>query len=265
MGALVRLAGSFAIVVGVLGPLVPLVVTSFSDRWFFPDLAPEFGWMAWKAMLDPSSNVGTGLTYSVAIAGAATLISLVIGIPAGRALGLYRFPGRQAVEFLLLAPALVPGLAVAMGIHVLFIHYGLADTMPGVVLVHLIPILPYVTMIFTGIFANYEVGYEDQARVLGAGPFRIFWLVTFPAIFPAIAVGGLFAFLISWSQYVLTVLIGGGRVITLPMLVFSFARSGEYAITAAVSLIFVAPTVLILIATSRFVSGENPLGGIGRV
>ncbi|MEI2691740.1 MAG: ABC transporter permease subunit [Anaerolineae bacterium] len=68
--------------------------------------------------------------------------------------------------------------------------------------------------------------------MLGAGPWRIFWHVTLPAIFPGVVVAALFAFLISWSQYLLTLLIGGGSVITLPVLLLAFANSGDYAITA---------------------------------
>ena len=48
------------------------------------------------------------------------------------------------MQFLLLAPVIVPGLAVTLGIQVFFIRYGLADTVAGVVLVHLIPTVPYV-------------------------------------------------------------------------------------------------------------------------
>src|SRR5581483_7361132 len=113
---------------------------------------------------------------------------------------------------------IVPGLAVVLGIHIVFIRYNLADTPLGVVLVHLIPVLPYMTLVMSSVFANYDTQYEEQARVLGAGPVRTFLLITLPMIFPGVVVGGLFAFLISWSQYILTLLIGGGAVITLPLL-----------------------------------------------
>ena len=70
-------------------------------------------------------------------------------------------------------------------------------------------------------------------------------------------VGGMFAFIISWGQYVLTLLIGSGRVVTLPVLLFSFAGSGNNAVTAALSLLFVAPSILILLFTSRYLTGES--------
>jgi len=255
------------IVVGVLLPFIPLAVWSFSHRWYFPALVPtEWSLRAWRYVFSHGSQVPRALGYSTVIALAVTVLSILIGIPAGRAMGLHRFRGKTLVEFLILAPTIVPALAVAMGIHVAFIKYGLADTLLGVILVHIIPVTPYMVMIMSSVFANYDPEYEEQARTLGAGPLQTFIYVTFPAILPGIVVGGLFSFIISWSQYVLTLLIGGGRVITLPLLLFSFAGSGDNPITAALSVVFVAPAVIFLIVTSRYLTGENAaIGGFGKI
>jgi putative spermidine/putrescine transport system permease protein len=170
------------------------------------------------------------------------------------------------VEFLVLTPTIVPTLAAAMGIHVAFIRYGLSDSLAGVILVHLIPVTPYMTLIMSSVFANYNPEYEEQARTLGAGPLQVFIRITWPAIWPGVLVGSLFAFVISWSQYVLTLMIGGGQVITLPMLLFAFANSGDNPITAALSVVFIAPAVLFLIVTTRYLTGRNAaLGGFGKL
>ena len=86
---------------------------------------------------------------------------------------------------------------------------------------HLIPTIPYVTLVMAGVYSNYDIAYEEQARVLGAPPLRVLLRVTLPAVAPGLAVAALFAFLISWSEYILTLLIGGGTVKTLPLLLFS--------------------------------------------
>ena len=102
--------------------------------------------------------------------------------------------------------------------------------------------------------------------MLGAGPVRRFFLITLPMIVPGLAIGALFAFLISWSQYVLTLMIGGGTVVTLPLLVFSFAGSGDNGIASALSLVFVAPSIIMLIFTSRYLGGgSSGLGGFGKL
>lgn len=256
-----------AIVLAVLLPFVPLVLWSVSFRWLFPDVLPAaWSGRAWAYVLSPQAGVLPALGNSAVVATAVTLLSILIGIPAGRALGLHAFRGKTLVFFLILAPTIVPTLAAAMGIHVAFIRYRLADTLLGVILVHLIPVTPYVVLILSGVFANYNVDVEAQARTLGARPWQVVRYVLLPSIWPALLVGGLFAFIISWSQYILTLLIGGGQVVTLPVLLFSFVSSGDNAITAALSLVFIAPAILFLLLTARYLTGENAaLGGFGKL
>ncbi len=253
------------IVVAIILPLVPLVMWSISYQWHFPDVLPaSLSTRAWEYVFSGTSKAPRAILTGARISVVATVLSIAIGIPAGRALGLHRFRGRRLIQFLILAPTIIPPLSVAMGIHVAFIKYGLAAKPVGVMLAHLIPTTPYVVMVMSSVFANYNPEYEEQARTLGAGPVRTFIHVTLPAIFPGIMVGGMFAFIISWGQYVLTLLIGGGRVITLPLLLFSFAYSGDNAVTAALCILFVAPAILILTFSSKYLTGESAaLGGMG--
>jgi putative spermidine/putrescine transport system permease protein len=239
-------------------PFIPLIIWSFSHRWYFPALLPtEWNLRAWNYVISSQSRVLEAFGYSTVVALTVTILSILIGIPAGRALGLYQFWGKEFVRFLIIAPTIVPTLAVAMGIHVMFIRYGLTDTLPGVILVHLIPVTPYMVLVMTTVFANYDPDYEEQARTLGATSIQVFRYVTLPAILPGIVVGGLFAFIISWSQYVLTLLIGGGQIITLPILLFTFANSGDNPITAALSIVFIAPAILFISFTSRYLMDKE--------
>lgn len=248
-------------------PLVPLVIWSFAFRWPFPLLWPEsWSMRAWQLAFAESTGVISAIWDSVIIATIVTLISIIISIPAGRGLGMYQFRGKRVIEFLLLAPTIVPPLAVILGVLVLFIRYGLADTYLGVILVQLSPIMPYVVLVMAGVFSNYNPEFEEQARSLGATPIKVFWYVTLPAIFPGMMVAGLFAFLISWSQYITTLLIGGGFIKTLPLVLFTLAGTNDTALTASVSIIFVLPAIVILLISSRYVTGEDAaIGGIGGV
>jgi putative spermidine/putrescine transport system permease protein len=262
-----RWIGVSILLIWLVAPMIPLLIWSISFRWFFPDLLPsQLSGRAWEYVFSPTADVFPALIDTTIIALSVTVISILIGVPAGRALGLHNFAGKRIVELLILAPTIVPGLAVVLGIHVVFIRYGLATTMIGVILVHLIPTLPYMTLVMSGVFANYNPEFEQQARSLGAGPIPTLWYVMIPSILPGVIVGALFTFLISWSQYILTLLIGGGRVVTLPLLLFSFATTGDNAITGALSIVFVLPGILILLLTSRFLTGEDSaVGGIGNI
>ncbi len=255
------------LIVWLVLPLVPLGIWSIARGWRFPDLLPqEWSLQAWRYALSDASGVLDSLGLTIGISLAATLLSILLGLPAGRALGLYRFRGKQVVEFLILAPIIVPGITVAFGIHSVFIALGLTNTVTGVILVHMVPTLPYMVLVMAGIFSNFDPSYEAQARSLGAGPLQTFWYITLPAIRPGILVGGMFTFLVSWSQYILTLLIGGGRVVTLPLLLFNFAASGRNDITGAIGMIYVLPGVLILLVSAKHLTGLNSsVRGIGRL
>jgi len=248
----------------ILVPLIPIIPWSFSQRWYWPQLIPkEWTLDAWRYVLSPASKVGSAARVGGGIALIATVVSLLIGVPAGRALGLHQFRGKKIVQFLVLAPAIVPGMVALMGIQVIFIRIGLAGTIAGVVIAHLISTVPYVTLVLSSVFSNYDPEYEEQARTLGAGPLRTFVHITFPSILSGLVVAGLFAFIISWGQYITTLLISGGRVITVPLLIFTFAGTRNYPYAAALALIFIAPSVLYLMIASKYLSQESAaLGGM---
>ena len=245
---------------GIVGvamlPLIPLAIWSFARGWRFPDLLPaQWSGRAWAYAFSDTSGVMGSIGVTLGIAASVTLGATVIGIPAGRALAMHQFRGKGLVEAIILAPLIVPPLTVALGLQGVFIGLGLTGSILGVVLVHLIPVLPYVILIMTGIFANFDSRFEDQARSLGAGRAQVFYYVTLPALAPGVMVAMMMGFLISWSQYLLTLMIGGGRVVTLPLVLFNFASSGRNDITGAIAVIYILPAVAILALTARRMLG----------
>lgn len=255
-----RLAAGL-LAVGVLGPLLPLLLWAVSGHWRYPSLLPqETSARGLRLLADPTSGVGAGLLTSVLIGAAVAVLALAVGVPAGRALAVHTFPGKRLVQLVLLAPALVPALAALLGTHVVFLRLGLADTVTGVVLAQLVPTVPYVTFVTAAAFERFDRGHEDQARTLGAGPVLTTLHVTLPALRPALAVAGALAFLISWSDYVLALLIGGGTVKTLPLLLFAYAQSADLTEAAAVAVLIIVPPVVGLAVLSRgILSGASPL------
>ena len=263
----VRLVGLPLLLGGLLLPFLPLLLWAVAERYPYPSLTPTTtSSRPLRLLADPSSEVLTGLVNSVVIAVTVAAIASLIGLSAGRALGLHRFRGKRLVQFLLLAPVIVPGIAVTLGIQVYFIRYGLSDTRAGVVLAHLLAAVPYVSLVMASVYANLDLRLEDQARTLGASPVQVFARITLPAVAPGLAVAALFAFLISWGEYILTLLVGGGSVKTLPLLLYAYLGSTDTPVAAALGLALVVPPVLLLAVTSRLLSGDSPaLAGFGKV
>jgi putative spermidine/putrescine transport system permease protein len=252
-----------ALIVGSVGlPFVALVAWSFSERWFFPSLWPQaWGLRAWSYISGTAGRqVLTAIGHSLVVAALAAALSVLIAIPAGRALGLYAFRGKDLISVLLTLPIIVPPLCVAMGLHLWFIRLGLAETFAGVVGVHLTFCLPYAIFVLWGVFTNYNPDFEDQARSLGASQHTVTLRVMLPMILPGVIVAALFAFLLSWSQYLSTLIIGGGRLITLPVLLFALMGSGDRPVAAAVSLVFVAPALVALLFSARYLGARSIVG-----
>ncbi len=243
-------------------PLLLLAARSLAQSWFWPSLLPPvWSIRAWQYVFSPTAEVFPALTTSLTIALAVTLLAVTVSLPAARVLAWQEFRGKRAVIFALLLPVLTPPLAATMGVHALFLRYGLTDTLIGVALSHLISTVPYATLMLTGSFSRFDPDYEAQARTLGADGFDVWRHVTFPAIAPGLAVAASFAFLISWSQYLTTLLIGGGRILTLPLTLVAFQRGGDEAIAAALSLVFLAPAAAAAFSVARFLK-EEPVGKI---
>ncbi len=241
----------------LIAPLILFVLYAFSTRWFFPQPLPIEWTTTGFSRLFSDSRTLSSLQDSLSIALIVSVLSLIFGYPAARVLGLRTFRGRQLAWVTLFLPTVVPPLAIGMGLNILFLRMGLAGSLPGVILAHLIPTLPYTIFTLSGVFARYDENYEYQALALGASPLRILFEVTLPLVAPGLIVSALFAFLISWSQYLLTLLIGSGRIITLPILLFSAASGGNPVTIAALSLLFVFPPVIIIAFTARSIASQH--------
>lgn len=224
----------------------------------------ERGHRAWTAagrLGEVLAATGTSALVAALVATAAC----AVGWPAGRALGLHQFRGRRAVQFLLLAPILVPPLAVGLGLQVTFLRLGLSGSVPGVVLVHLLLTVPYTATLLAGAHANLGDALERQARMLGAGPWVAVRHASFPLLRPALVTTWLLAFLVSWSEYVLTLLVGAGQVTTLPLLLFSAIESSDRTAAAALGMVVVLPPVLLVVLAARALLAERvSIVGFGR-
>jgi putative spermidine/putrescine transport system permease protein len=234
-------------------PLAWLWLQSLAENWRFPSILPqEFSRRSWSYLFAASTGVPSILAESIFIALTVTILAVLIALPAARAIALYDFKGKNWLLFALLLPILSPAITSAISGHALFLRYGLTDSRLGVILAHLVPTVPYCVLTLSGSFSRLDTDFEAQASNLGASRGQVWRFVTLPLIAPGLLTSAVFAFLISWSQYLTTLLIGGGKIVTLPMILVNFQRSGDEAVTAAVTLLFLAPVILFLAFAARF-------------
>ena len=220
-------------------PLLVLGVWSLAQGRMWPQVIPErVSFAAWLQILTSRGFIGS-LSISLLVSVSVTMLALILGIPCAYALAYYDFRGKGLLWLLLIAPLIIPAISLAIGMHMVFLRLGLTDTIAGVVLSHLIPVVPYVVKIIHTGFKLLGKGLEDQAAVLGAGFLQRAVYIYLPNMLPALFLSGTLAFIVSFSQYLITFLIGGGMIKTLPIVMFPIILNGNRIEAAVYSLVFV--------------------------
>lgn len=245
----------------VLLPLGVIVAWSFTASWPWPDLLPQQ--LSSRGLVElflSRQGLGPVLAQSIAIALASALLATIIAACAARALAFHDFFGKELFRFATVLPFLIPSTVFAMGIQVLFIRAGLANTAVGVVIAHTIVALPYAIAIMSEVTIAAGQRLEQQARVLGASSLRTCLHVQIPQLLPGILSAASMVYIISFSQYFLTLLIGGGAVKTLATVMFPFLTSGDRTIASAYGLVFLLSTLMVFflfeMLLKRFASRE---------
>ncbi len=246
----VRPAGRALLVAWFVLPLIPVAVWAVSNQWSFPAVLPQ----EWGVDGVRSAVAAGGIEAFARSTGLALTVAAIatpLGAFAARALarGNVHFPG--IVAAILFAPLALPPFAVALGLNVLILRARIPSTLAVVVLLT-VAAIPYTTYLMRVAFGAYDPGYEEEARLLGASKSMVLRQIRIPLLAPALSGAALLAFLVGWSDYVITLLVGGGRLVTVPILVASFAAgTGNDAVVAALSIAAVLPPLVLVILLSR--------------
>jgi len=226
-------------------PLTPLVLWAGASRWSGAARLPQdLGLDGWHDALD--AGVIAALVRSGLLGVAVALLATPLGVMAGRALG-WKLLRRPAVaSVVLLGPVVLAPFAVAMGLDVVLLRVGIPEEV-GVVLVLVVFALPYTTFTMRATYLALDPALEEQARVLGASSRQARRRVTLPAATSGLVTATGLAFLVGWSDYAVTLLIGGGQIVTAPMLIGSSAAgSGNDSLTSALAISASLPPLVAL-------------------
>lgn len=231
-------------------PLIPLLLWALARTWPYPLVLPnQWGPAGLTEALHDGST--SAFTASLMLAAITAALATPAGAMAAYALTFTRIRGHRVITLLLLAPAFVPPFVIVMGINVTLLRLRVPSLF-GIALVLMVTAIPYTTFVMRSAFANYDIGIEDEARMLGARPAAVVRRIRMPMLAPALASSAFLAFLVGWSDYVVTLLIGGGQIVTVPMRVVAAASgTGNDAVVAALSIAAALPPLLLLLVLRR--------------
>lgn len=230
----------------VVTPIVVLVLSAASIRWFFPQVIPAEWNLDHAQQILRTPATGEALTTGLVVATLVTAIALVVGWPAARVLARPGFRWRGMILALLFLPSVVPPVGLAMGIDIGLLNLGAGGTVAAVVAAHLVPALPYTVAALAAAFFRHDDRVEHQAASLGAPPRYVLIHVTVPAVRTGLAAAAVVTFIVSWSQYLLTLLAGSGRVVTITMLLFNAVSGGNPSTVGTLALAAIVPVAILV-------------------
>jgi len=237
----------------LLLPIAIIVLMSLNAGEFmtFP---PQGISLRWFGALFANEAFMRAIRTSLMLAAVATLISSVIGIAGALYVVRHAERLREPLRMLLMMPLMLPEILTAIALLFFLYASGIGTrTMFGLVVGHVLVTLPYVFTNVASALYNQDASLEQAARSLGASPWRAFVRVTLPLIKPGIITGALFAFVISFDLFNMSLLLKGIGMTTLPLQLFDYLRWDFDPTAAAVSTVSILLTLAVVVWVDRAV------------
>lgn len=240
----------WAFVVYLFVPLILMVLMGFKDSKFIG--FPIKGWtIDWYLGVFQSAQVIDVFFYSMTIAIASTLLSLIIGTWTALLLGPNRFFGRPVLFALTCLPAVIPGIISAISLR---IYARLLEIDPGmlaIILGHTVHNVPFVALVVLARLSTLPKSQLEAARDLGADQAVTFIRITLPYLKPALIGAAVFCMLLSFDDFVRSFFLGGYEP-TLPVLIFAKLRSGMSPEINAISTVALVLTAVVGLWAERW-------------
>ncbi|MDF3037568.1 MAG: ydcV 8 [Thermomicrobiales bacterium] len=241
----------------LLAPIVIVVIAAFNAGEYL-QFPPDGFSLRWFQSLAASEPFIDAFLFSLRLAAVVTVLSTVIGTAAALYLTRYSRRFRGLLRLLIISPLPVP--AILTGIALLIFFYATDISTNGFVnlaLGHIVVTIPYVFLTVSTVLVGFDRSLEEAARSLGAGPWTTFRRVTLPILKSGIVSGAVFAFIISFDQFPISLLLAGVGSTPLPVQLFDYLRFSFDPTAAAVSTVTIVMTVIVVLVTERLVGLES--------
>ena len=231
-------------------PIAVMAFMSFNASPFY-QLPFEFS-TNWYVRLAGNSEIIESAARSVFIAVVTTIVATTLGTAASIGLFRFEFTGKRFLQVLLFPPIAIPWLITGTAMLIFFFGIGLGRGTPSVIVGHVALALPYVIVVVSARLATFDPALEEAARSLGADAWTVTRRVTLPWIAPGIVAGALFAFAVSFDQFVVSYFLSEPGDSTLPVLIYTSIRKGFTPEINAVSTIIICVSMAVMLIAARF-------------
>jgi len=250
--------------VNLAGVVFSVVVDSFSTQWFgtwWPaGLTVEYWQSAWHDF-----DIGSVLIVTLQVSLSVVVVSALVGVPAAYVLARRQFPFKRLVMLVFLLPVMVPPIAYGIPLATVLYTYHLANSLTGVILVNLVPAIPFVILTMTPFIEQIDPKVEAAARMCGARTWQVFARVLAPLLIPGILAASVLVLVRTVGMFELTYLVAGTDSQTLVVKLFNSMNAAGIRPpqqTDSMAVIYMGTMLVLLIIALRFV---NPTQLVTRV
>jgi ABC-type glycerol-3-phosphate transport system permease component len=228
-------------------------VLAYPPVWLFEPTLDNY-----REVMFGASSILPNLWSSMILATAATVLTMLLAVPAAYALARLRYPGKRASGFYILATQMLPPVGLIIPYYLILQKIGGLDTYSGLTAIYLTFSLPFAIWLLVSYFEDVPLEMEEAALLDRAGRLRTLWYVILPQVRGGIAVTTIFAFLNAWNEFMFAVVLGGNEVrpVTVAMFNFISVEQTQWARLAAGAMLAMAPVIVIgLVAQRHIVKG----------
>jgi multiple sugar transport system permease protein len=239
----------------VLVPIYFITLAAFSTQeavYHYPkNLVPRDLSTETMSFFLHSDGVVESLQRSVYVAALTLLIALGIGTPAGYAIARFIFRGADTYRLAIVSTRAFPIVILSIPLAVMYLRWGLDDSVLGVALAHTALALPFAVLVTSSVFAGISVELEEAAMTLGCGRLSAFRKVALPLALPGLAAAAIFVFLISWNE-VFAASILTLRHPTLPAQVLAVLNQSPLPFRFAGGFFMLAPSLIVIFVIRKY-------------
>lgn len=207
------------------------------------------------------NSIGRYLWNSIVVSGGATLIALLVGLPAGY--GIAR-TGAHRLTVLILIARMTPALSYLIPLFAVFQFLRLNNTLTALVITHLVITVPIIVYVMASHFETLPRELEEAAQIDGASAWSTFRYIALPLARPGIVVGVILAFIFSWNNFVFGAVLSGRETRTLPVAVYNVLTFEQLAWgpLAAAAIIVTLPVLLLTLIIQKEIVVGLTHGGV---
>jgi putative spermidine/putrescine transport system permease protein len=246
------LAVNVAVVFFLLLPLAIIAVFALNPTPYiaFPPVGVSLRWFA-KFFASP--DFMNALWLSLSVAAVVVVLATVIGALAALAIARGNLPGARLLTAAFLSPLMLPAILTGLALFQVFMIADIGRPLWGLVVGHTLVAVPYVLRTTLAVLHDFDRRIEEAAAVLGASPTRVFFEITLPLIRPGVMAGGIFAFIVSFDQFPISLFLVVPNGETLPVVLFNYIKFDLDGAIAAASMVSIALALAVVFALERLI------------